>query len=331
MADTRNGAYHRTSVARADAPPTMEAPFLGRVAVALFAFFVFAAQPVRADPFLLEVAPGVYAHQGLVATATEQNLGGIANLGLIVGDEAAAVIDPGGSVAQGRAFLAAVRQVTDKPIRYVVITHVHPDHWFGSAAFEAPGVTFVGHRNLPRALAARGEFYRHSFARYLGSLVNDVRIVQPTLLVADRTELDLGGRKLLLQAWSAAHTDNDLTVLDEKSGVLFTGDLAFLQHTPIVDGSLLGFLAVIDELRAMPARKVVPGHGPIGVAWPAALDPEQAYFQRLTKDLRTLVKKGATVEDAQRLAGQSERDHWSMFDLYNPRNATTGFAEVEWE
>jgi quinoprotein relay system zinc metallohydrolase 2 len=305
---------------------------LRRLAAAvLVAIAQFVAPIAGAEPFLREIAPGVFAHEGLIASTTEQNLGAIANLGLIVGDEAAAIVDAGGSVAEGRKFLEAVRATTDKPIRYVVLTHVHPDHWFGAAAFEAPGVTFVGHRNLPRALAARGEFYLHSFSRYLGPLVKDVRLVEPTLLVDKEATLDLGNRKLVLKAWSASHTDNDLTLFDETSRVLFTGDLVFLQHTPIVDGSLLGFLRVLDELRKIPAVKVVPGHGPVGVAWPAALDAEQAYFQRLSKDLRVLVAKGATVEDAQRDAGQSERGNWAMFELYNPRNATAGFAEMEWE
>ena len=287
--------------------------------------------PARAASFLREIAPGVYAHQGPDAIGNEANLDGIANLGLIVGDDAAAVIDPGGSVAQGREFLQAIQAVTPKPIRYVIVTHVHPDHWFGAAAFAGLGATFVGHKNLPRALTARGEFYLHSYARDLGSLVKEVQIVEPTLIVSGETTLDLGHRKIVLKAWRAAHTDNDLTVLDESSRVFFAGDLVFLRHTPVVDGSLQGCLKVIEDLRQVAAKTVVPGHGPIGVEWPAALEPERAYFERLTQDLRQLVAKGATIEQAAETAGQSEKSKWLLFDNYNGRNATTGFAELEWE
>lgn len=285
----------------------------------------------QAEPFVREIAPGVYAHQGLVALTSPVNRGDIANIGFIVGEEAVAVIDCGGSVAVGEQLLAAVRAVTAKPVRYVVMTHVHPDHIFGASAFVSTGATFVGHRNLPRALAARGDYYLRSFRAQLGEEVERVKIVPPSLLVEDRTMLDLGARRLELRAWKTSHTDNDLTVFDPASGVLFSGDLVFLQHTPIVDGSLLGFLKAIDELSRVPATRVVPGHGTIGAEWPAAVSHERRYFETLTRDLRQLAKKGADIEQAAREAGQSERANWALFDAYGPRNATAGLAEIEWE
>lgn len=301
----------------------------------MFALLALAAQLAAANAApafsLIEIAPGIYAHQGETSLMTRENAGGIANLGAIVGDDAVAVIDTGGSLIEGRAFLAALRERTQKPIRYVINTHAHPDHTFGNGAFVETGATFVGHKNLPRALAARGPHYLSAFRAQMGDALDGVTIVPPTLMVEDKMTLDLGHREIVLQAWRTAHSECDLTILDNRSGVLFAGDLLFLQHVPVVDGSLLGFLDVADRLAAVTATQVVAGHGPMPAPWPKALDDERAYLSRLTADLRSAIKKGEGVAATAKTAGGEEREKWRLFDDYNARNATAGFAELEWE
>jgi quinoprotein relay system zinc metallohydrolase 2 len=284
---------------------------------------------------ITEIAAGVFVHFGAHELMTADNEGAIANVGFVVGDAAVAVIDTGGSPREGRRLKAAIRSITPKPIRYVINTHAHPDHVFGNAAFDQDGTAqdrtiFLGHRNLPRALAERGPFYISAFRRTMGDVLDGIKLIAPQQQIAGEEKLDLGNRMLTLRAWRTAHSDNDVTVFDEATHTLFAGDLVFLQHIPVVDGSLRGWLAALPALAAIPAQRVVPGHGPVA-PWPAALDDERRYLERLARDCRALIAAGTPLAQAAQTAGLSEMSHWELFPEYNPRNTTAAFAELEWE
>jgi quinoprotein relay system zinc metallohydrolase 2 len=293
------------------------------------------ASPLRAEepkPLpVAEVAPGVYVHHGLHEEATVANQGGIANIGFVIGEDAVAVIDSGGSPMEGRALLAAIREKTQLPVRYVINTHFHPDHVMGNAAFLAEDPTFIGHKNLPTGLLSRRDSYVAAYESVFGPDSAKDAIVVPSHLVSERETIDLGHRVLEIRTFPTAHTDSDLIVIDQISKTLFAGDLVFLERTPAIDGSILGWLKAIETLRGIPAARVVPGHGPVTAPWPAALDPEQAYFAGLVRDIRKLIADGGSLQQATDTIGLAESGHWLLFDSYNARNVTAAYTELEWE
>jgi glyoxylase-like metal-dependent hydrolase (beta-lactamase superfamily II) len=144
-------------------------------------------------------------------------------------------------------------------------------------------------------------------------------------------QLDLGGRILEVTAHRPAHTDNDLSVFDRHTGTLWAGDLLFMERIPALDGSLIGWLAVMEALRAVPARRVVPGHGPRSADWPAALGPQRRYLERLRDEIRILLRRGGTMEQAMAGVAQDEATHWALFDDFHRRNIAAAFHELEWE
>jgi len=292
----------------------------------------FAAPAAGAEPgeFRLEnPAPGVYVHYGQQAEMTPANGGDIANSGFVVGARCVAVIDTGGSYAVGQALRHAIRALTAVPICYVINTHAHPDHVFGDAAFDDDHPQFVGHQRLADAMQRRGPNYLNALQRTLGERAEGTRIVLPTRSVATTDELDLGDRVLQLRAWRTAHTDNDLTVLDRASGTLWLGDLAFVGHLPVVDGSLRGFIGVTDELLAMHVAHAIPGHGRI-TAWPDALAPQSRYLRGLAADVRAAIKSRQTLAEAVATVGHGG-DEWQLVGAFHQRNVTAAYAELEWE
>ncbi|MBX5471443.1 MAG: quinoprotein relay system zinc metallohydrolase 2 [Acetobacteraceae bacterium] len=277
-----------------------------------------------------EVAPGLFVTRGADEEATANNADAIANQAFIIGENAVAVIDPGGSRAHGAALRAAIRARTERPIRYVIITHVHPDHCFGAGAFLEDKPAFLGHARLIPALQARGAFYQRGLIRILGKDATGP-IVLPTETVDKNLTLDLGNRPLSLHAHDPAHTDNDLSVIDTRTNTLLSGDLLFVRRMPTLDGSLKGWLAELAKLKQISFARVVPGHGPQAVPWPEAAADLERYLDILLTETRAAVRQNIGIDAAVDTVAQSEHGKWILFDAYHGRNVTEAYKELEWE
>ncbi len=301
----------------------------------LLLYFIAAGQVfAQAEIFKLEeIAPGNYVHYGTHDERSPQNLGDNANIGFIVGKTCVLVFDSGGSLAVGKALRGALRRITEKPVCYLVISHVHPDHIFGSAAFLSDKPEIIGHENLPRQLAARGRHYENVLKRDLGEAAQGSEIVMPTKTLAAGTSMtvDLGGRMIEIRAWRPAHTDDDVSVLDLSTSTLWLGDLLFVDHTPVLDSNINGFLSVMQDLRDLDIRHYVPGHGRSDSPWPDVMKPQQQYFEVILHETRRAIRDNVRLMDAVNQVGYSEANNWVNFESYHRRNVTTAYTELEWE
>jgi quinoprotein relay system zinc metallohydrolase 2 len=277
-----------------------------------------------------EIAPGVYVHQGAHQDFDDANYDGdIANIGFVVGKQAVAVIDTGGSFDIGSALAQAVAKTTELPIRYVINTHVHPDHILGNAAFADDNVQFVGHAQLAAVMYESQDTYlREAPARADGGKNS---LVLPTIKVSEPQRLDLGGRTLLLQSWGPAHSTTDLTVLDEQTDTLWTGDLLFTERTPSIDGDVKGWIQAIQTIQQKPVARLVPGHGPSPKDQAAAWDAQRRYLLTLQSDIAQGIDKGQDMSEVMQHAAAQEKDKWRLFDVINPRNVNVLFPKMEWQ
>lgn len=295
--------------------------------------FLLAAASVFAADFSLEqVADGVYVHRGVHEDLDDGYHGDISNIGFIIGSKGVAVIDSGGSLKTGQRLRAALREITTLPILYVINTHIHPDHIFGNAAFLADQPQFIGHEKLANAMELRKPAYLKQGQQLLHDDFAGSDIIKPTVSVAQSLVLDLGQRKLLLQAYPNAHTNTDLTVFDEVSGTIWTGDLLFIERTPSLDGDIKGWLKALDQLQQLKnIKQAVPGHGPVTHDFSSALNHEARYLNLLLEDIRAAIKQGKTMEQTMDSAAQAESGNWQLFNAVNRRNINLLYPALEWE
>ena len=231
----------------------------------------------------------------------------------------------------GEELHRAIQSTTDKPICYVINTHVHFDHVLGNLAFTGNKPEFVGHVKLADAIEANRDFFLKEFSDYLGSSPTRQSIIGPTVTVDDTLTIDLGNRTLLLTAYPTAHTHTDLTILDQKTGTLWTGDLVFREHVPVIDGSLKGWLAVLEKLMQQDVACIIPGHGPPGYSWPEVAQAHLDYLNKLLNETRKAIAKGMFMEEAVDTIGLDEKDKWQLFDQHHKANVSKAFVELEWE
>lgn len=251
---------------------------------------MFCERPLMAQ----QVAENTWMVEGLKEELSSNNCGHIGNQAFIVTPSGVILIDSGSSPAFGEALKTLIAQHTSQPVRWVLNTHHHPDHFFGNAAFdEAQHLTLAS----TRALMSRDrEALIDNVERLTGLTLERSHIALPDVVEAG--ELMLESYPLTLFALGG-HSGGDLVIMDDSTGVLFLGDMGFYQraaataHTP----GLHQWQEELNELRTLDAKIAVPGHGPS--AHPdAIIDQTAGYLAWLDQHLSAVASEGLGANHA---------------------------------
>ena len=248
---------------------------------------------------LEEVADKIYVHFGFQEDANKINKGDISNIGFIVGDKSILVIDTGGTPSIGEALYKKINDISDLPISYVVITHSHPDHYFGTNVFINESIDIIGHSKLQRSLDANFEFYKNlQLVNTRDQSVKEFKNFKITKFVnVDKNlTIDLGNRIVEIKAWPSGHTDNDLSIFDKKTKTLWTENI-FIRRTPSIRASVKGWKKNLEETSKMDINLIIPGHGPVKKK-NEALKPMLSYFNRLIDNTRKFHKNNLSLSKA---------------------------------
>jgi glyoxylase-like metal-dependent hydrolase (beta-lactamase superfamily II) len=275
------------------------------------------------------IAPGVYMLAGSGGVADVKNQGRIGNAGFVVGERGVIAIDTGTSYAQGRDMLAAIREVTDQPVRVALITHTRPEFLFGAAAFRERGIPVRMHSSGARLMASRCETCLKTLRQSVGEdVMRGTEMYKPDQQFDTSHQLDLIGRPVKVLYFGHSSGPGDIAVLDGETGVLFAGGLLDARRIPdIQDSDLAGWNQALRDLQGMNLSRVVPGHGDASSG--ALVIAVQRYLAQLETRTRSLVAKGSSLLTVAEDGELPEFESWDQYDVIHRRNAAIAFLRFE--
>ena len=273
-----------------------------RAALALLAAGV--AAPLRAAPLRYRIdpqpiAPDLWVVRGVDAPIDDINGGAIANVSILRTTAGTVLVDCGPSLRYGRQLKAVAEALTGKPVIRVYLTHLHPDHIYGAAAFDRSIVSATP--ALARSLETLGPSFSDGMYRLLGDWMRGTEFAAPGK-VLDEDHETFGDRRLDLYPL-AGHSEADLAIVDSATGVLIAGDLVFHDRAPSTPhADIARWLASLDRLGTISHRMVIPGHGPIDPTPGAAIDQTRDWLSWLRDTLDRAVAEGLDAVEAGNLA-----------------------------
>jgi glyoxylase-like metal-dependent hydrolase (beta-lactamase superfamily II) len=264
---------------------------------------------------------------------TGRGVEGRPNAGFVVTSEGVVVIDALASPRQGEQLLQTVRGVTDQPVKWLVLTHHHPDHHFGTVVLRKAGARVIAHPDR-RVLAAEGgeDALLADWVRVVG--LDAMRGFEfantPDRPVTTADTLRLGGRTIVVRHPGAGHSAGDLLVWLPRERVLFAGDVLVEDGVSmVVDGSSTELLRVLDAVDAMDAAIVVPGHGAIPRRPAELVQRTRAYLTGLQAQMRAAVEKAVPMRRALAALPPADSTRPVSLNSRRRRNAARVFVEEE--
>jgi glyoxylase-like metal-dependent hydrolase (beta-lactamase superfamily II) len=279
----------------------------------------------------VRVAENVYAFIGDLGEVTLANRGRIGNAGFIVGPDGVVVVDTGISYRYARAMVAAIRKVSRRPIRLAIITHAHQEFLMGAAYFQAIKVPILTHGKSAQLMQARCENCLHHLTEILGvATMRRTRVVVPDRIIDGSEFISVAGMTLELHHFGWGNTSGDLAVFDRTSGVVFAGGLVDVDRIPeLRDARLKEWEKVLDQLRLLPIKHVVPGHGPVSDA--TAIDNFAIYLRSIERKIRALYEQGVSLSDVEAKGDLPGFTSWALYTSQHHKNVHYAYLQIEQE
>ncbi len=308
-----------------------------------YASYSFSRSPSNVEGTLKEISPGLYGVFGFREQPSRQNKGFTSNAYFVITKEGVLVFDTLGNYNLGRELIQTIKKRTKQPIRYVIVSHYHSDHFYGSKAFKEIGAVIIGHKNAYELLSHPGaQEFLENRKRQLGEdVLKGTELVGPDIAVDSDIEIRMEGEVFKVLHWCKAHSPEDLMVYIPSKRVLLAGDLVFVGRVPFLgSGSTRELLECLDRVLSLPIDILLPGHGDPLIG-EERIKREVGNMRRYVQDLRNTVKRlfdeGYSQEEVVKLINDEmlkinpDYINLRVFSQATPRNAFYVYMEIEKE
>ena len=275
-----------------------------------------------------------YFVEGEPGAASSANQGFMSNAGFVVTRDGVVVFDALASPPLAEKLLGEIRKVTRQPIKRVIVSHYHADHYYGLQVFKAQGAEIWAHRaaegmTRTEEAAQRLEQRREALFPWVNE---DTQLLEADYFVQGDMDFELGGVKFALRHVGPAHSSEDLALMVKNDGVLFAGDLVFLGRVPFVgDADSAGWIAAMDKLIALKPRVLVPGHGGVSRKPNADLVFTRDYLKFLRTHMGQAARDMVPFEEAYEKTDWSKYRFMPAFNEANRTNAYNQYLRLEQE
>ena len=274
-----------------------------------------------------KVGPHSYFVQGLPGAASSENQGFMSNAGFVVTPAGVVVFDALATPPLAKKMVGLIKQITKQPIKLVIVSHYHADHYYGLEVFKALGAKIWAHQNVKGVIGtddAKRRFQQRKEALFPW-VDDDTKLLEPDRYLIGNSHFDMGGVHFVLSYVGPAHSPEDLVMLVKQDGVLYAGDLVFLGRIPFVgDADAAAWVRALDKLLAMKPKVLVPGHGPASTKPAADLVFTRDYLKYLRSSMSKAASELVPFEEAY---AKTDWSRYSKVPTFNEANRANAYNQ----
>ncbi|HSJ81664.1 MAG TPA: MBL fold metallo-hydrolase, partial [Thiobacillus sp.] len=267
-------------------------------------------EPATVSMEVVQLGSHSYFVQGLPGAASSENEGFMSNAGFVVTRDGVVVFDALASPPLAEKLVSLIRKITDQPIKRVIVSHYHADHFYGLQVFKALGAEIWAHRLAEGATRTEDAALRLAQRKEVlfPWVDDDTQLLEADRFLGDEMDFEMGGVDFALRYVGPAHSTEDLAMLVKQDNVLYAGDLVFRGRVPFVgDADSRAWIAALDKLIALDPRVLVPGHGAPSHAPRSDLVFTRDYLQYLRDQMGPAARNLVPFEEAY------EQTDWSKY------------------